>query len=196
MPQAGDLASIVSFLTELDRLKLVYRKSYVRDLSRHENSAEHSWHLAIALLTFAPDMKLPIDVAHAVEMALVHDVCEIDGGDVSVYDPNYKDKEIAERACVDRLAGFSPAFAKRMRELWLEYEAQETLESRWVRVFDRLMPFIVNLATQGRTWREQGIRKSQVLKVHEPIRVLAPDIFTWMASEIDESVRRGWLVDA
>jgi putative hydrolase of HD superfamily len=191
----ADLASIVSFLTELDRLKLVYRKAYVRDLSRHENSAEHSWHLAIALLTFAPELDLPIDVARAVSMALVHDVCEIDGGDVSVYDPGYKDKELAERACIDRLAAYPPAFASRMRELWLEYEAQETIESRWVRVFDRVMPFIVSLATQGRAWRDQGIRKSQVLKVHEPIRQLAPDIFAWMAGEIDECVRRGWLID-
>jgi putative hydrolase of HD superfamily len=83
-----------------------------------------------------------------------------------------------------------------MRELWLEYEAQETAESRWVRVFDRLLPFIVNLATEGRAWREHGIRKSQVLKVHEPIRVQAPEIFSWMSREIDECVRRGWLADA
>jgi len=191
-----DVASIAAFLTELDRLKLVYRRSYARDLSRRENSAEHSWHLAVAVLTFASEMDLPIDVPHTVAMALAHDVCEIDAGDVSVYDPNYKDKEAAELACVNRIAGFSPSYAQRMRELWLEYEAQETAESRWLRVFDRLMPFMVNIATEGRAWREDGIRKSQVLGVHEFIRSIAPDIHAWVVGEIDLCVRRGWLADA
>jgi putative hydrolase of HD superfamily len=168
----------------------------VRDLSRHENSAEHSWYLAMALLTFAPELELPIDLPHAVTMALAHDVCEIDGGDISVYDPNRDAKEAAERACVDRLAAFPSAFAQQIRELWLEYEAQETLESRWVRVFDRLTPFIVNLATEGRTWKDQGIRKSQVLEVHGFIAALAPEVFEWMEREIDRCVQRGWLIDA
>lgn len=181
---------------ELDRLKLVYRRSYARDCSRRENSAEHSWHLAMAVLTFAPELNLPIDVPRTVAMALAHDVCEIDGGDVSIYAPNYEDREAAELACVNRLAGFSPSFARGMRELWLEYEAQETAESRWLRVFDRLMPLMVNIATEGRAWREDGIRKSQVLKVHEFIRTIAPDIHAWVEREIDACVRRGWLVDA
>ena len=194
--KAADLPSIVGFLTELDRLKLVYRRSYARDLSRRENSAEHSWHLAMAVLTFASEMDLPIDVPHTVAMALAHDVCEIDGGDVSVYDPNRQHKQAEELACMDRIAGFSPSFAQRLRDLWLEYEAKETLESQWLHVFDRLMPFVVNIATEGRAWREDGIRKSQVLKVHEFIGPIAPEIHAWIVAEIEACVRRGWLADA
>lgn len=196
MKAPADLPGIVAFLTELDRLKLVYRRAYARDFSRRENSAEHSWHLAMAVLTFAPEMNLPIDVPHTVAMALAHDVCEIDGGDVSIYDPNHKDKEAAEAACVNRLAGYPPSFAQQIRELWLEYEAQETPESRWLHVFDRVMPFMMSLATEGRAWREDGIRKSQVLKVHEFIGSIAPEIHAWIVGEIDACVRRGWLADA
>ena len=196
MKAGADVASIVAFLAELDRLKLVYRRSYARDGSRRENSAEHSWHLAMAVLTFASERDLPIDVPHTVAMALAHDVCEIDGGDVSIHDPNYKAREAAELACVNRIAEFPPSFARQIRELWTEYEAQETLESRWLRAFDRLMPFIVNVASGGRAWREDGIRKSQVLKVNEPIRATAPDVYAWMVGQVDECVRRGWLIDA
>lgn len=194
--KAPDLPPIVAFLSELDRLKLVYRRSYARDLSRRENSAEHSWHLAMAVLTFAAEMDLPIDVPRTVEMALAHDVCEIDAGDVSVYQRDSKERAVTELACVNRLAGFSPLFAQRMRELWLEYEAQETPESRWLKVFDRIMPFIVNIASDGRAWRDDGIRKSQVLGVHEFIRDIAPGIHAWIVAEVELCVRRGWLVDA
>src|SRR5205085_5451713 len=103
--KAPDLPPIVAFLTELDRLKLVYRRSYARDLSRRENSAEHSWHLAMAVLTFASEMDLPIDVPRTVEMALAHDVCEIDADDVSVYERNAQERAVTELACVNRLAG-------------------------------------------------------------------------------------------
>jgi putative hydrolase of HD superfamily len=193
---SADLASIVSFLTELDRLKLVYRRSYARDLSRRENSAEHSWHLAMAVLTFASERDLPIDVPHTVAMALAHDVCEIDGGDISVYDPRREHKQAAELACMNRIADYSPSFARQLRELWLEYEAQETPESQWLHVFDRLMPFVVNISTEGRAWREDGIRKSQVLGVHEFIRSIAPEIHEWVVGEVEACVRRGWLIDA
>ena len=80
--------------------------------------------------------------------------------------------------------------------MWLEFEAQQTPESRWVKVLDRLMPFIVNIATQGRTWQDQSVSRSQVLKVSEPVREYAPQIYAWMRERIEACVRDGWLRDA
>ena len=43
-----DIEDVTHFLLELDALKRVNRRSYVTNTTRKENSAEHSWHLAMA----------------------------------------------------------------------------------------------------------------------------------------------------
>ncbi|HXC60033.1 MAG TPA: HD domain-containing protein, partial [Steroidobacteraceae bacterium] len=102
----------------------------------------------------------------------------------------------AELQCVERLAAHRLRLAPALRGLWLEYEAQQTPESHWVKVLDRLMPFIVNIATQGRNWKEQSVSRSQVLRISEPVREHAPQIFAWMCERIEIYVRDGWLRDA
>lgn len=189
------LPAIVAFLTDLERLKLVPRKAYVSDLSRRENSAEHSWHLAMGLLTLAHELELKIDLNKALVMALIHDTCEIDAGDTPAYGPARPDQHAAELACIERLASHGVKFGETLRSLWLEYGAQESLESRWVKVLDRVMPFIVNLASQGQNWKDQSIRRSQVLKVSKPVQDHAPEIYSWMEVRIDECVKAGWLID-
>jgi len=87
-------------------------------------------------------------------------------------------------------------FGPSLQELWLEYEAQVSVESRWVRVLDRLMPFIVNLSTQGINWKEQSVSRSQVLRVSQPVREHAPEIYGWMVARVEECVNAGWLIDA
>lgn len=194
--EAASMDALAAFLTEAEKLKGVSRTAYVSGQDRHENSAEHSWHLALALLALGRERDLRIDLHHAVTMALVHDLCEIDAGDISVYDPGRADKADAERACIARLAALGPAFSLEVQDLWREYEAQETRESRWVRVLDRFLPFLVNLATEGRAWRDRGISRSQVLAVNEVVRLQAPELFAWMLPRIEASVVKGWLRDA
>ncbi len=189
------IAPIAEFLTEVDRLKLVSRASYVGDGSRHENSAEHSWHLAFGLMTISRELAIDIDLPKAITMALIHDVCEIDAGDTPIYSIR-NDPHEAERRCIDRFAGFGLKFGAELRGLWFEYEAQETRESRWVKVMDRFLPFISSLATEGKAWRERSIARSQVLRINEPVRAHAPEIYEWMVMRIDESVEKGWLRDA
>lgn len=190
------LSTVAAFLIDAERLKLVERRAVVSTLSRHENSAEHSWHLALGLLTLTRELDLDIDLPRALTMAIVHDLCEIDAGDTPAYGPARPDQHEAERRCIERLAGYGLKFGAEMRELWLEYEAQETRESRWVKVLDRVMPFVVNLACEGKNWLSQSISRSQVLKVNEPVRLHAPEIFEWMTERIEECVKKGWLRDA
>ncbi len=187
------LARVAAFLIEAERLKLVERKAYVSTGARRENSAEHSWHLALGLLTLARELDIELDLLRALKMAIIHDVCEIDAGDTPAYGPERPDQHDAERRCVDRFAGYGVAFGGELRELWLEYEAQQTRESRWLKVLDRVMPFIVNIACEGKSWQEQSISRSQLLKVSEPVRQHAPEIFAWMMGVADECVRKGWL---
>lgn len=189
------LSRIAAFLADVERLKLVQRRAYVSDLSRRENSAEHSWHLALGLIVMARELALDIDLTKALMMSIIHDLCEIDAGDTPVFGPERLDQHEAEQLCVERLANYDLKFGPELRTLWLEFEAQETRESRWVRVLDRLVPFFVNLATEGRTWKEQSVSRSQLLKIYEPVRRYAPEIFDWLAARVEECVSKGWLVD-
>jgi putative hydrolases of HD superfamily len=190
------IAALATFLIDVEGLKLVKRRAYVSDMSRRENSAEHSWHLSLGLLAVAQELGLEIDLHKALVMALIHDLCEIDAGDTPAFGPLRPDQHEAELRCIERLADYDLKFAPSIRELWLEYEAQESVESRWVKVMDRVMPFIVNLATKGTNWKEQLVTRSQVLRVSEPVREHAPEIYEWMLGKIDDCVKAGWLIDA
>jgi putative hydrolase of HD superfamily len=190
------LPAIVAFLTDIERLKLVKRRAYVSDLSRQENSAEHSWHLAMGLMIIAQELSLELDLHKTLVMALIHDVCEIDAGDTPAFGPLRPEQQAVELECIERLATTGGTFGQQMRTLWLEYEEQITIESRWVKVLDRLMPFIVNLAANGRNWKEQSISRSQLLRVNAPVKAHAPEIFRWMEQRIEQCVRDGWLHDA
>ena len=189
------MQQIRSLLIELDKLKSVYRMTYLSDVSRAENSAEHSWHLAVALMALKDIIPESVDINHAIRMALLHDVCEIGAGDISVYHPKRSEKAKEEAEFMRAFASRHDAFGKEAAALWHEYEAQESEESKWVKVVDRLLPFILNLATDGKRWQEQGISRSQVLGINTCIRDMAPELYEWMKSEIEGAVKNGWLAD-
>jgi len=189
------MREIQKLLMELDRLKSVYRRSYLSDRSRNENSAEHSWHLAVALLVLNNAMGPDIDVDHAVRIALAHDICEIGAGDISVYDTGRAGRASAEAAYLSEFASSFSGYALEIERLWKEYEKQETPESRWVKIADRLLPFLMNIATEGKAWKEQGISRSQVLGINNVIEEEAPAVYRWMKEEVDRAVGLGWLED-
>ncbi len=189
-----DYDKIYSFIHELDKLKTVYRKTILSDGSRNENSAEHSWHLAVMIMMLNGEIEDDIDFIKTLKMALVHDICEIGSGDISVYDTGRNDIQSSEKEYLQELAmRFPGSFTEEILSLWEEYEKQQSTESRWVKVFDRLLPFCMNLITEGRSWQEQKVRKHQVLKIHEPIKMQAPEMFEWLKTKADEAVRNGWL---
>ncbi|MFV1949328.1 MAG: HD family hydrolase [Anaerolineales bacterium] len=178
---------------ELEKLKSVYRKSFLIDLTRQENSAEHSWHLALALLIMAERIQAEFDLNKALRMALVHDICEIGAGDISVYSSARNSKQQQEREYIDSLVTDEVPFSKDIKQLWEEYEAQQTVESRCVKVLDRFLPFIINIHTEGKTWLDQNISKSQVIEINQIIKTEAPEIFDWMTTYIEDAVEKGWL---
>ena len=40
----------VQFIREIDKVKNIYRQTYLADGRRKENDAEHSWHIALLSL--------------------------------------------------------------------------------------------------------------------------------------------------
>jgi putative hydrolase of HD superfamily len=188
------MKEIAELALELDKLKSVYRKSYISDTSRRENSAEHSWHLALTIMGFAKFLPSTVDINRIIRMALCHDICEIGAGDVSAYfvtDAQYE----KELQYMSEFESRFPGIGTEAKALWQEYEDGETEESRWLKVFDKLLPFILNIQSRGLTWQEQGVTKSMILNHNEFIAELAPEIHAWMLTQIDLAVEKGWLKD-
>lgn len=156
----------LSFVLTADRLKTVLRQSPLTDLSRRENSAEHSWHVALMALVLARHAPPAADPARVISMLLIHDLVEVDAGDLFVYaDEAAQARQAeAERAAADRLFGMlPPGQAATMRALWEEFEERATPDAKFARALDRLQPMLVNMATGGGTWAAHGVTADQVL---------------------------------
>ncbi|MBW3629100.1 MAG: HD domain-containing protein [Gemmatimonadetes bacterium] len=185
----------LAFIIEIDKLKRVLRQTLLADESRQENSAEHSWHLALMAGLLAEYAPAGTDVGRAVRMVLVHDLVEIDAGDAFCYDPvAVQGKAEREEACADRLFGILPEDqSAELRELWDEFEAGTTPEARFANALDRLQPLLQNLNTRGGTWRMHGVPREQVLKRMQPIREAMPELWPAVERALERAAGEGWL---
>jgi len=187
----------LSFILEIDRLKGVLRQSRLLDDSRRENSGEHSWHVAAIAPILAEYGPEPLDLARVVRMLLVHDVVEIDAGDVFVYDVAEQAGEVAERerAAAERIFGLLPADqAAEYRALWDEFEALESAEARFARAMDRLMPMLHNLRGSNSSWLRHGVRLDQVEQRNAIVREVAPRLWAWILPQLEAAVAAGRLL--
>ena len=187
------VSSITGFLLQLDALKSVDRRTYINGGERVENSAEHSWHLAMACWAFAEMLPGEYDVARLIKLALLHDLGEIEAGDTYLYSANRESAHIEERKGVVRIASHPGNPIPDLVELWEEQEAGNSREAMLLKVIDRLLPFLHNITSEGRAWRENGIHKDQVLRMHQFIENEHPDIYDWLVSKVDHAVAQGWL---
>src|SRR5688572_3773069 len=187
----------LSFLIEIDRLKNVIRQTSLCDGSRRENSAEHSWHLAMMALVMAEHAGADIDVALVVKMLLVHDLVEIDAGDTFAYDTaGYVGKDERERAAAERLFGILPGDqAAELRALWDEFESGETAEARYANALDRLQPLLANHQSRGGSWRAHGISRAQVIKRMAPIERALPGVWPVVLDIVQQNCALGHIVE-
>jgi putative hydrolase of HD superfamily len=189
------MQAIVDFVLELDKLKAVTRKTRPIGLDRYENSAEHSWQIAMFAVSLAPYAAAPLDVDRVVHMLLVHDIGEIDAGDTFIYqEGGWEARKEAERAAVSRIVGLLPEpQAARLMDLWLEFEAAATNESRFANAVDRAMPALLNLANGGQSWRENGITHDRVIaRISPPIKAGCPALWEYMEAKLAAADRDGW----
>lgn len=191
-----DITALTHFLLELDALKSIERRTYINGGERRENSAEHSWHLAMACWTIARQFSVEVSLEKLLQLALVHDLGEIDAGDTFLYDNQRDNAHQAERECVQRLQAHPGNNIDNLSQLWEEQEGGSSEETRLLKTVDRLLPFLHNIASEGKTWRELGVRKSQVIQAHRFIAASYPQIHNWVSARIEEAVAKGWLLDA
>ncbi|MBK7834274.1 MAG: HD domain-containing protein [Gemmatimonadetes bacterium] len=189
------MQQIVDFILELDKLKGVTRKTRVIGLDRYENSAEHSWQLAMLAASLVHYAESPVDLNHVVFMLLVHDVGEIDTGDTIAYaEGGWEERKLAERQAVQRIFGMLPTpQGERFLQLWEEFEAGATAEARFANAVDRAMPVLLNLANHGQSWRENGITHARVVgRVAPQIKAGCPALWDYLEARLDEVNRNGW----
>lgn len=183
----------MSFLREIDKLKLIGRQTYLADSSRKENDAEHSWHLALCAMVLQEYMPEPVDTARTIAMVLIHDLVEIRAGDAYAYDQEAQaaqhEKEVA---AAEELFGMLPGDQREyFRQLWEEFEACESGEARFARVLDNCQPLLLNDASGGKSWREHGIFKEQVYKRNERVRQWTPELWEYLEELIQKHVGLG-----
>ncbi len=164
-----ELQAKINFVVEIDRLKGVLRQTLNYHEARPENSAEHSWHLAMAVMQLHSYANQPVDVFRCVRMALIHDLVEIDAGDTFIYDHS-ADKFERENQAADRIFGLLPkSDSNELKSLWLEFEANESAESKFVRALDRFLPLYSNILSRGYSWKNHKIRSHQIMAKNKPI---------------------------
>ncbi|MGH3403420.1 MAG: HD domain-containing protein [Streptosporangiaceae bacterium] len=189
----------MTFVAEAGLLKGVLRQTMLTRPARRENSAEHSWHLAVMALALGDYAPPGTDLARVTAMLLVHDLVEVDAGDLIVYASaaDQARQEAAERAAADRIFGLLPDDqAASARGLWDEFEERVTAEARFARALDRLQPMLANIQADGGTWREHGITADQVLAKVALIEDGSPELGRYARDLVEQAVSDGILAAA
>jgi putative hydrolase of HD superfamily len=186
----------LAFVLEIDKLKTILRQTLLTDSSRRENSAEHSWHLAIMSFLLAEYATAPVDILRVIKMLLVHDLIEIDAGDTFAYDVagNLGRAEREQRGAERIFALLPEEQGRELRALWEEFEAFTTAESKYANALDRLQPLLHNSRTEGGTWRIHSVARDQVYRRMEPIRTALPELWPVVTRIIADACARGWIV--
>jgi 5'-deoxynucleotidase YfbR-like HD superfamily hydrolase len=195
MTSSQRLAQQIAFIVEIDKLKHIQRQTILLDRSRRENDAEHSWHLALMVMLLAEYSNKPIDCLRVIKMVLVHDLVEIDAGDTYAYDEDaHHDKVEREQAAAERLFGMLPADQGReLRGLWDEFEDQQTADARFAGAVDRMQPLLHNCLTEGETWLENDVKRSQVIRRCQPIELGSERLWDYMLAQVEQAVAEGHL---
>ena len=184
---------IEDFLMELDKLKLVERKTYIDGGKRKENSAEHSWHLAISVWSLAEYFSLDLNHEVLIKLALIHDLGEIDAGDTFLYAKGRDGAAIEERKGVERIAHLPGNGIKDLTGHWDQQELGTSQEAKFLKVVDRILPFLHNVRSEGRAWQEMEVSKTQVENAQAFINNDFPEIYAWIQHYIELATDRGWL---
>lgn len=185
----------IAFLTEVDKEKNIFRQTYLADGKRKENDAEHSWHLALAAVLLKEHMKEDADLGRVMTMVLIHDLVEIDAGDTYAYDTEGAATERErEVKAADRIFGILPEDqGTYLRELWDEFEAYETAEAKYAHLLDNFQPLMLNDASDGKSWEEHGVHKSQVCRRNARIPETSEIVWEKMLEIMDKHIEKGHL---
>ncbi|MBK9934453.1 MAG: HD domain-containing protein [Cytophagaceae bacterium] len=191
-----NLLKQIDFIREIDKIKYIQRRTRLFNSDRHENDAEHSWHLAMMAIILAGHSNAAIDILKVVKMVLIHDIVEIDAGDTFIYDTqkNHTNTE-EELEAAKRIFGLLPADqAKELIEIWQEFEEGQTAEAKFAKSMDRLEPLLQNTSNNGGTWAEYNVDYQKVYDKKKVINEGSSSIWHFAENLLNESVENGILI--
>lgn len=185
----------LAFIQEIDKLKYIQRTTKLFNSDRRENDAEHSWHLAVMALVLARYANEPVDILKVLKMLLIHDIVEIDSGDVFLFDTVLThDNAVSERKAAERIFGLLPEDQKEeFKTIWEEFEAGESAESKFAKAIDRLEPVLQNVSNEGGTWKEYKVSYEKVIAKVSSIQNGSSFIWDFTKTMIDETARKGFI---
>jgi len=189
------MQQIVDFILELDKLKGVTRKTRPLGLDRYENSAEHSWQIALMAAALERYAAEPVAIDRVIGLLLVHDIGEIDAGDTMVFvEGGWEERQAAELAAVTRIVGMLPKpQGEGFLALWREFEFGATAEARFAHSVDRAMPVLLNLSNQGQSWVENGVSYERVVRrVGPEVEAGCPALWEYLATRLEAARQQGW----
>lgn len=185
------------FICEIDKLKSVKRQiTLPNDDHRQENSAEHSWHVALMATTLAKYASKPIDINRVVRMILIHDVVEIDAGDLFAFNAEHEHQAQAEKELMaaQRIFGLLPKpMGEELLALWLEFEQAITPDAEFAKAMDRVLPVFQNMSNQGGSWKKHGITRDKIEQRNLHLKSCAPALWKYVLDQLDIAVENGWL---
>ncbi|MEG1559582.1 MAG: HD domain-containing protein [Clostridia bacterium] len=187
----------LEFIIEIDKMKNILRRNIVIDKSHRENDAEHSWHIAVMAMLLEEYAVETIDITHVLKMLLVHDLVEVYAGDTFCYDKaGNRSKRKRESAAADKLFSILPNDQNsEIRALWEEFDKAETKDALYAASVDRLEPFLLNVSTDGYTWKQGDVTKNMVLKRVEHVKRAMPELYICILEMLDACVLGGILKD-
>ncbi|KOP28288.1 phosphohydrolase [Hapalosiphon sp. MRB220] len=193
--QINRLTQQIQFIIEIDKLKQILRQTLLTDSSRQENSAEHSWHIAIMAMILAEYAPAGTDILRAIKMLLIHDLVEIHAGDTFCYDlQGNLSKAEKETEAAKKLFGILPVDQEsELHSLWEEFELQQTPTAHFAAALDRIQPILHNQQTQGGTWRIHNISRDQVMRRVALVEAGTPELWSFIQQLIDDCVAAGYL---
>jgi len=186
----------IDLVLELDRLKSVLRHTHIQCAdNRRENSAEHSWHVAMMAILMHEHANEPVDISRVLKMLLMHDVVEIDAGDTLVYDTAaLAQQQEKELKAAKRLFNLLPEEqGAELYEIWQEFEAAQSADAKFAKALDRLIPLMLNFNNQGIGWLKNSITRQQALTVNRRIEDGSHTLWEYAQQMIDQATDNGWL---
>ncbi|RXQ91018.1 HD domain-containing protein [Ancylomarina salipaludis] len=190
-----NLLKQIEFIKEIDKIKYIKRRTKLFNSDRNENDAEHSWHLAMMALVLSDYSDGDIDLLKVIKMVLIHDIVEIDAGDIFIYDQNKNhDNTEEELKAAQRIFGILPEKqAAEFIEIWNEFEAGISNEAKFAKSMDRLEPLLQNTSNKGGTWKEFGVDYQTVHDKKKVIKHGSKELWDYTEKLLDDSVEKGIL---
>jgi putative hydrolases of HD superfamily len=194
--QTNELLQQIEFIKEIDKIKYIQRITRLFNSDRHENDAEHSWHLAMMAIVLAEHSNTPIDILKVLKMVLIHDIVEIDTGDVFLHDTTKNHvNTVEETIAAKRIFGIlPPEQAEEFISIWEEFEAGETNEAKFAKAMDRFEPLLQNASNKGGTWAEFKVDYERVFGTAYKIKKGSETIWNYTEELLDKSVEEGILL--